>query len=220
VDAADRQLLEQCMARMAAGDAAFLFTFTRRFAPHVARAVRRHLEEMGRRDVIADADEFEAIVLDACYVIYERAAGWKPGRALPWTWAARAIRAEVARAIGHRTVVGDEGDFDDETTGGHSTDGDLGVEDFSALARRHPDVALLADAVACVGTARDQRVFVEYRIQRALGDPSPAHVVAREFGLTPANVRQIDCRMRKRLAAVVASTPRFERLREVRWFAA
>jgi hypothetical protein len=208
------------MARMAAGDAAFLFTFARRFRPQVAAVVRRHLADMGRRDVIADADELENLVLDACYVIYERAPGWKPGRALPWTWAARAIRAEVARGIGHRTVVGDEGDFDDETTGGRSTDGDLGVEDFASLARRHPEVALLADAVASVGSARDQQVFLEYRIQQALGDPSPAHVVAREFGLTPANVRQIDCRMRKRLAAVIASTPRFAALQEVRWFAA
>jgi hypothetical protein len=63
-------------------------------------------------------------------------------------------------------------------------------------------------------------IILEYRIQRALGDPSPAHVVAREFGLTPANVRQIDCRMRKRVAALISSTPRFATLREVRWFAA
>jgi hypothetical protein len=222
VEAADQDLLEHCMERMAAGDAAFLFTFARHFAPHVANVVRRDLAEMGRRDVLADADELNALVGDACHVIFGRAGGWRPGGALPWTWAARAIRSEVARSIGHRTVTVDGPDAPQlaEAPSEPTPDGSLGADDFAALARRHPRVALLADAVAQLGTARDQRVFIQYRLQKELGDPSPSQVVAREFGLTPANVRQIDCRMRRKLAAIVATTPDYAELRDVRWIAA
>jgi hypothetical protein len=74
--------------------------------------------------------------------------------------------------------------------------------------------------VRSVGSTRDQDIFIQYRLQKGLGDPSPAHAVAAEFGVSPANVRQIDCRMRRRVAAAVASSPRFESLREVQWFVA
>jgi hypothetical protein len=219
VEAADQDLLEHCMERMAEGDAAFLFTFARHFAPHLANVVRRDLADMGRRDVLADADEVGALVLDACHVIFGRARGWHPGGALPWTWAAKAIRAEVARVVGHRTVTPDEDELGGEPSGA-TPDAPLGADDFRALAARHPLVAQLAEVVAQLGSARDQQVFIEYRLQKELGDPSPSHVVAREFGLTPANVRQIDCRMRRKLAAAVESTPDHAPLRDVRWLAA
>jgi hypothetical protein len=212
------------MARMAVGDAAFMFTFAERFGSHVRRVVRVCLGEMGRDDVLRDEDELRSLVLDACYVIYERSSGWRPGGALPWTWARLAIRAEIGRAVGHHTVRGDDQDFEssdaDSDRGNDGDDGMLGTDDFAELARRHPTVALLADAVRSVGSPRDQRIFIQYRLQKGLGDPSPAHVVAAEFGVTPANVRQIDCRMRRRVAAVLASSPRFESLREVQWFVA
>jgi hypothetical protein len=217
VEDADRAQLEHCMERMAAGDPAFLFAFARHFAPQVRGVVRRELAAMGRHDVLADRDEVEALVLDACHVIWSRSRGWQPGGALPWTWAARAIRSELARAVGHRcVVVDDHGDAPGEP----GPDGSLGVDDFHALARRHPVVGLLADAVARLGSARDQQVFIEYRLQKELGDPSPSHVVGREFGLSPANVRQIDCRMRRKLAVIVADDDRLAELRDVRWIAA
>lgn len=209
------------MARMAAGDAAFLFTFAQRFGSHVQRVVRDCLSEMGRDDVLRDEDEVQSLVLDACYVIYDRASGWKPGGALPWRWARLAIRAEISRAVGHRTVRGEDGDFETTEVDPPGAGNDaLGPDDFAELARRHPTVALLADLVRSVGSPRDQRIFIQYRLQKGLGDPSPAHVVAAEFGVSPANVRQIDCRMRRRVARVVATSPRFEPLREVQWFVA
>lgn len=215
-----QELLETCMQRMAMGDHAYLFTFVREFGSRVEAAVRRMVGEMGRRDVLADPDELEALVLDACWVIYDRASGWRPGGALPWSWAARAIRAELARAIGHRTVPVTDDDVEVvDAVAAPSEHGDADVT-FASLAQRDPRVALLADAVARIGSPRDQRVFIEYRLQKELGDPSPSHVVAREFGLTPANVRQIDCRMRKRLAEVIASDARFAALGDVRWLAA
>jgi hypothetical protein len=205
------------MERMAAGDPAFLFTFTRHFAPNVAAVVRRQLTEMGRRDVLADGDELDALVADACYVIYTRAGGWRPGGALPWTWAARAIRAEVVRFVGHRTT---SEIVDDVPSSEPAPEGSLDAHDFDALARRDPRVGLLAEVLSLIGSARDQRIFVEYRLQKELGDPAPSHVVAREFGVSPANVRQIDCRMRRKLAALVAASPDYAALRDVKWIAA
>jgi hypothetical protein len=81
-------------------------------------------------------------------------------------------------------------------------------------------VALLLSAVGEIGNPRDQQVFVEYRLQLDLGDPSPSHVVARMFDLSPANVRQIYRRMRVRLGELVASDDRYAALEEVRWLAA
>jgi hypothetical protein len=213
----DQQLLGLCMERMAAGDPAFLFTFARHFAPNVAAVVRRQLAEIGRRDIAADAAELDALVLDACHVIYTRAGGWRPGGALPWTWAERAIRAEVVRFVGHRTTSDVECHLPSSEP---APEGLLDVDDFRALAQRDPRVAMLADVVAQLGSVRDQRIFVEYRLQKELGDPAPSHVVAREFGVTPANVRQIDHRMRRKLAALVAATPDYAALRDVRWIAA
>jgi hypothetical protein len=211
---------------MAAGDAAFLFTFTERFGPSVARLVRRMLGDMGRHDVLRAVDEVEALTLDACFVIYERAAGWRPGSALPWNWARLAIRAEVSRGVGHRLARTDAGaDHGDRAPAGADLgrgggEGHLGVDDWAALVRLDPRVAALAEVIRSVGSPRDQRVFVQYQLQKHLGDPSPAHVVAAEFGLTPANVRQIDRRMRVKLRARLAAGPRAELLQEVRWFAA
>ena len=217
MDITDHELLEQCMARMAAGDRAYVITFTQAFTPRVQPVVRRILTEMGRHDVLADPYEVEALVQDACWVICERAGGWQPGKALPWTWAERAIRSEVARVIGHRCVpVTDE---HVEATAPPAR-GDADTVTLSTLADRNPMVALLLAAVAEIGSPRDQQVFMEYRIQLDMGDPSPSHVVARMFELSPANARQIYRRMRVRLADLVATDARYAALEEVRWLAA
>ena len=217
MDVTDQELLEECMARMAAGDHAYVFTFTQAFTPRVLPLVRRMLTEMGRHDVLADPREVEALVQDACWVICERAGGWQPGKAMPWTWAERAIRHEVSRMIGHRCVPVRDEHLAPVTS---TDDGEANVVTLAALADRNPMVALLLEAVAEIGNARDQHVFLEYRLQLDLGDPSPSHVVAELFGLRPANVRQIYRRMRVRLAELVATDPTYAALEEVRWLAA
>jgi RNA polymerase sigma factor (sigma-70 family) len=217
VDITDQSLLEECMARMAAGDRAYVITFTQAFAPRVLPVVRRVLTEMGRHDVLSDRYEVEALVQDACWVICERAGGWQPGKALPWTWAERAIRAEIGRVVGHRSVP-----VSDEHVTAIAPPDDVSADTvtLTALADRNPMVALLLSAVAEIGSPRDQQVFVEYRLQLDLRDPSPSHAVARLFGLSPANVRQIHRRMRVRLNELVATDARFAALEEVRWLAA
>ena len=137
------------------------------------------------------------MALDACLLIADRASGWKPGGAKPWTWAFRAIRSQVATSIGHRVVELDELDASDGDAGSHDpavadlTVGSRVVDELGALISRHPRVGLLDQAIRAVGRERDQRVYWEYRIQQGMGDPSPAHTVAAEFGLNSANVRQI-----------------------------
>ena len=81
-----RRLLEQCMAAMAAGDAAFMFTFLHEFGPQVERVVRSIVAEMGRRDVLADTDEVHGLVQDAVMVVFERSPGWRPDGASPRLW--------------------------------------------------------------------------------------------------------------------------------------
>lgn len=220
MDVTDQEMLEECMSRMAAGDRASMFTFMQAFAPRLTPLVRRMLSEMGRRDVLDDPHEVEALVQDACWVICDRAPGWQPGRALPWTWAERAIRAEISRSVGHRTVQATDEHFPFVDAFDVTDAAREASVTFKTLAEEHPMVRLLAAAVAEIGNPRDQQVFIEYRLQKEMGDPSPSHVVARMFHLSPDNVRQIDRRMRVRLANIVATTPRFAPLEEVRWLAA
>ncbi len=61
---------------------------------------------------------------------------------------------------------------------------------------------------------------MQYRIQKSLGDHSPAHTVGAEFGLSPDHVRQIDRRMRVRLSRLIDQDPRFAPLAELRWLVA
>jgi hypothetical protein len=55
-------------------------------------------------------------------------------------------------------------------------------------------------------------------VQKHLGDPSPAHTVARETGLRPDNVRQIDRRLRVRLQQLAARDATFAPLVGLGWF--
>ena len=213
--------LTMCMARLAEGDRAFFFTLHDRFGEKVAWVVRDILREMGRHDVLADADEVAGLTLDACEVIMERAGGWRPGGAAPWTWARLAIRSRVAVAVGHRTVEFDDTDVDGEA--GDHPGGvvvDLTGDDLAVLIERHPAVRLLDAAIRAVGSERDQRIYWEYRIQQGLGDPSPARTVGPRFGVQPDNVRQISRRHGTKVWTLVQTDDRFTELRDHGWFAA
>jgi len=219
--------LQQIMAGMAAGDAAFLFAFVDTFGPKVRWVVRGILEGMGRHDLIRDGDELDGLTLDACEVVFGRAAGWKPGGALPWNWAFKAIRAEVARGIGHRTVEFDTVERDCgaslEGEAGSRSDvavADLAGDDLGVLIDRHPRVRLLDQAIRSVGSVAHQEIYWEYRLQQGLGDPSPAHTVGQRFGKQPATVRQICKRHGDRVWALVREDQRFVDLHDHGWFAA
>ncbi len=240
----ERDEVARLMAQMAAGDQSAVFVFIASFGGRLAGVVRRQLFEFGRRDVAADRHELDYLVQSAAFALLDRAAGWSPDGALPWTWAERAIRAEVVAYLGHPSVELDP----DHAEGagirrGAGTDrsgprrvggaGRVGTgpdgaggpvtpdpDEFDDLVARHPTVALLDEAIEAVANARDRRVHLEYRLQKRSGDVSPAHTVAAEFGLSPANVRQIDSRVRRRLVALVEADDRYAGLRGLGWLAA
>ena len=60
-------------------------------------------------------------------------------------------------------------------------------------------------------------MHLQYRFQKALGDPSPAHTVGAELGLRPDNVRQIDHRVRNRIIDLADSDERFTPLLALPW---
>ncbi len=230
LSAGERAELERIMKALAAGDRAFVFTLYNRFGDRIGAKVRHVLRDLGRPDLAASDDEVGGFVLDVCLLLAERAGGWRPGGALPWVWADRAVRSEIARLIGHRTVplVPDGGDADGDGgvpegplvvrcgTDGEPTPGD-GCSAATVFAH-HPGLALLAEAIRSVGSARAQDILLEYALQCALGDPSPSHTVARITGLSPDNVRQIAGRQRRRVQALVKAEDRFAPLRGLKWF--
>jgi len=197
------------MARLAAGDLAFVFVLATVWRRPIERLVRTLLCEMGRVDLAHNRDEVDGLVIDACLVIADRAGGWRPGAAAPWLWARLAIRAEVARSIGHRCVELDDRD------GGHGLDHDHDTGqpvtgeavDYDELVARDPRFASFDDVLRECTSDRDRRVVVEYLQQQSAGDPSPSHTVGQMFDLTPATVRQVCSRALRKVRRVLGDEP-------------
>ena len=183
------------MARMARGDESAVWIALRHWHDDLAIAVRRILADLRRSDVVANREDFDFLVVAGALVIFDRAAGWDPAGAKPWTWAWSAIRAEVVSWLGNATTPFDAMAETADQASPTGADIDLG-----RLAAQHPRVANWLHAVGDVASERDRTVHVDYQVQKHLGDPSPARTVAAATGLTPANVRQIDRRVRCKLA--------------------
>ncbi len=196
--------LRTLMREMAEGDSQALFQFIEEFRVELASTVRSILGSVGRSDVSRKPAEVDFLVQSAGLVLYDRAPRWQPGGAPPWMWANRAIRGEVVRWLGHPRV---------EFVADHHARAEtfsapiVGDVNYDVLAAQYAEVATWLADVRRVASDRDQRVHMEYQTQKSLGDPSPAHTVAAEFGLQPANVRQIDARVRRRLAATATLVP-------------
>jgi len=209
------------MAAMAAGDLAALWTFHETYEAKLRHIVLANVRSMYRPDIASDRDRIDALAADAAVVIFDRAAGWKPGGAAPWNWAARAIRSMVAAEIGHRSVeLGADDGLDGEAGAApsHTPGGaDLTIEGLLDI---DPRFSVFADAYRSVGSERDQEAAWLFRVQKVCGDPSPAHTVADELGLTPANARQIHKRHFARVQDQVWSDDRYATLRSWDWFAA
>ena len=190
--------LDHVMARLADGDPAYVFTLEQGWREPIARLVRTLLCEMGRRDLAGDRDEVAGLVLDACFVIADRAGGWRPGSAPPWRWARFAIRAEIARAIGHRCV-----ELDDHRHEADLQTAPVYMADYDELVERDPRFASFDDVLRGCTSERDRCIVVEYLQQQAGGDPSPSHTVGLMFGLTPAAVRKVVSRAMHKLRTVL-----------------
>ncbi|MCC5952869.1 MAG: hypothetical protein JJU45_12335 [Acidimicrobiia bacterium] len=219
----DHDELAAHMAAMA-GDPTRVFDFLASFERELAGVVRRHLRDLGRGDLASDIEEVRGLVIDVAMLLSGAAGSWQPVGALPWNWASRAVRSLVAAAIGHARAEVDLDRLDCQeriaalsAPSGDATGAALSV-DVAALARTDQRVALLTEALAtAVANPRHRAIHLEYRIQAGLGDPSPSQTVAAQFGVSSANVRQIDRRVRVALAQVVAGNPRFAPLAVVPW---
>ncbi len=207
-----RKLLEEVMRRLIGGELEMVWALSTRFGEDVARVIRRHLRSMGRLDVLTDAGRVEGMVIDVALWFFDHGAGYDPAASLPWVWADKPIRSLVAAEVGHRAV-----ELEPALEGQVSTPSTSVVAELGALANSEPSVALLIEAAQEVGSERDAQVHLEYRVQKALGDPSPSHTVADMVGLHAANVRQIDNRMRKKVAGLISADDRFGPLKELTW---
>lgn len=194
----DAVALDELMAAMGAASTEALFVFMDQYRDDLERVVAGILISLNRRDVLAMRDEVSSLAVSAALVILRRARSWRPDGALPWVWAYRSIRHEVVTQIGHPSVEYDASNH--ASMRSTAPDRSASSVDLESIADRHPDVGAWIAAVATVASERDRRVHLEYQIQKRLGDPSPAHTVSAMFGLSPANVRQIDRRVRNRLA--------------------
>jgi len=197
----DPAQLDRVMARLAAGDMAYAVTLAKGCERPIARLVRTLLCEMGRRDLAHDRDEVAGLVLDACFVIADRSGGWRPGGAPPWVWARFAIRAEVARSIGHRCVELDDRRHDEREPE------PVDIVDYDELVERDARFASFDDVLRGCTSERDRRIVVEYLQQQSAGDPSPAITVGRMFGLESATVRQVFSRAMRKVRTVLGDEP-------------
>jgi len=202
------------MAAMAAGDRAALFPFIEEFGDRLASTVRGVLRSLNRIDMARNQQDVDYLVQSAALVIFDRSKAWDPSGALPWTWAFRAIRAEIVGWLGHPSFELIEGELDlrDESSGAVNSD-----IDFDDLAKEYPLVRLLVDGAHAVTTTRNVDVHLQFQAQKGMGDPSPANTVAAMFDLTPDNVRQINARVRRRLSELAATDPTFTALATVAW---
>jgi len=198
----DSAPLDHVMARLAAGDLAYAVTLANGWHPQIARLVGNLLREMGCRDLAADRDEVAGHVIDACFVIADRARGWRPGGAAPWYWARAAIRAQIGRTIGHRCVALAE-DQHDEPQPPVSPP----VVEYDELVAGNARFASFDEVLRACTSERDRRIVIEYLQQQAAGDPSPSHTVGQMFGLTPATARQVFSRAMRRVRRVLGDEP-------------
>lgn len=205
------------MAAMAAGDKAAVFTLYNEFSGQLAAFMRRELARLGVEHI--GAEDVDAMVIDACFVLFDCGGAWKPeGGALPWTWAGRRLAGVASAWVGQHAdeLDADRNEADGDSgvaVGGVDDEADLDV--LSRLAGEHAACALVLEALDRVATRRDQAIMLELRSQRVAGDPSPALTVAARHNVSADVVRQAACRVRGRLSRLAAEDRRFAGLADL-----
>ncbi len=212
MEAKRRALLEEVMRRLIVGELEMVWALSTEFGEDLARVIKRHLHSMGRGEVAAEEGRLEGLVIDVALWFLDHGSAYDPSASLPWVWADKAIWSLVSDEVGHRSV-----EFEPALAQQVAPSLEPAVVELRSLAESEPTVALLIEAVEIVGSERDAKVHLEYRVQWALGDPSPSHTVAGMAGLEAANVRQIDTRMRKKVVRLASTDERFGPLKELAW---
>ncbi len=217
MNAIDHEHLSRCMAAMV-DDQREVVRFVEAFGDRLRTVIAGILAGYGRHDLLRDPNEVDGLVWDVAFVLQARAAAWDPDHGVtPWTWAGAAVQAAVVAGIGHRTASLGSDELEralGAPVAGAFVAGDV---DLDALGAREPLVAEWLVATRAVASERDATVHLEYQVQRVLGDPSPSHTVAAHHGVTAANVRQIDRRVRVKLEALVRSDPTACNLGRLPW---
>jgi hypothetical protein len=197
----DHERLTTLMAQAAGGSRTAPISLYQEFGLFIARALRRHLRDLGVRDV--DPDDLHGLTMDACFLLSERAGSWRPdGGALPWVWAERRLRMLASRHVGQWSdpLDGSHAQVAAPELLGPALDDPDELELLHQVAERLPAAARYATALTSAATSeRNQRVLLAYRLQASLGDRSPAVTIGRRFDMTPAAVRQVVKRTTDRL---------------------
>jgi hypothetical protein len=200
----DRDRLADVMAQAAAGVEMAAILLYQEFGLPIARSLRRHLSDLGLRDV--DPDDLHGLTMDACFVLYDHAPSWRPdGGALPWVRAVRRLRQLASGFVGLWSDRLDQDGVDvaAPAAGADVDDDPDELELLYDLARRRPDVGRYVEALSVAAPSeRNRRVLLAYRLQASLGDRSPAVTIGRRYEMTPAAVRQVVKRTSDRLADV------------------
>lgn len=217
--ATDEATIAGLMSDIAAGRRSAIWQLHRLADIPVRSRVRGELRRLGVR---YDADDLDALVLDAMIAIADIAAGWRPGGAPPWAWAHHRVVGVV-----HRWV----GTFADslDGLGGGDPDGVLGWYDarrgtsrpgvdergsavdpvdavaetragLRRLAATTPLAAALDAALSALVSPLAAAVWLAVVEEAEAGSHHPAVTVGARFGMRPDAVRKTVQRVRQRLA--------------------
>lgn len=204
------------MMRIAAGDHAAIFDLFDDYRVRLRATVRRHLRACGVD--APDPDDVDGLALEACLELASVATAWRPDGAMPWIWAGSRVRAVVVRHVGiHADSTDDRPTLVasiEAPRAAACTESPLD-EQFRALAARC-EIVRLFDAARCRAGLTDDELwaYLRYRMQKAQGDPSPAHTVAPEYGVTPQTMRKRMSRATRRLQTVIERDPEYAALTE------
>jgi hypothetical protein len=208
--------LADLVRRIEGGDNAAIFEMAATFRPELGRAVERIGESRGRRFTRQEVDD---LVLDVAVGLSQILGPWRAdGGATPWGWARHRVASVVDEYIGqfHRPLPeGPERVDERRPEPARSTEEHSSLAVLERLAEQDPILAVLVDALAQVASPRDRRVFLETRVQAALGDPSPAATVAEIEGMRPEAVRKQHSRVLGRLRELARTDPRYAALADL-----
>ncbi len=209
-----RERLECLMTQLAAGEGRAAFVLAAEFSGPIGSAVRTHLADIGIHDI--DRDELDPLVIDVCIMLAGVASAWRAdGGATPWQWAYHRVRQVVSRFVGQHTDTLDEAVLDRPAPPEAAGDEPDLMAVLDGLAGEWPLVALVREGLTMVASARDRAILLEVEVQAAMGDPSPSVTVAAIRDMTPAAVRQVCSRTRRRLHGLATGDERFAPLADL-----